>query len=84
MLLRVLGFTTMLVGSLRALGERRVKKLIAYSTLSQIGLGVMVYGLGEFNSSYYNLIAHGLAKSLLFMQVGVLIHGGINQQSVGK
>lgn len=83
-LLMSLGLVTMLAGRLRALGERRVKKLVAYSTLSQVGLGVIVFGLGEFQVSYCNLIAHGLAKRLLFMQVGVLIHGATNQQAFGK
>lgn len=64
-----------------AFTERSVKKIVAYSTISQIGLGVMVYGLGFFYLGYLNLIAHGLAKSLLFIQIGYLIHLNYNQQN---
>ena len=78
------GFFTMLLGSLMALSEKRVKKLVAYRTLSQIGLGIIVYGLGQFYIGYYNLITHGFAKSLLFIQVGYLIHVGTNQQNWRK
>jgi NADH:ubiquinone oxidoreductase subunit 5 (subunit L)/multisubunit Na+/H+ antiporter MnhA subunit len=75
------GFITMLLGRLIALSEKRVKKLVAYRTLSQIGLGIMVYGLGQFYMGYYNLISHGFAKRLLFIQVGYLIHVSSNQQN---
>jgi NADH:ubiquinone oxidoreductase subunit 5 (subunit L)/multisubunit Na+/H+ antiporter MnhA subunit len=75
------GFITMLLGSLMALSEKRVKKLVAYRTLSQMGLGMMTYGLGQFYMGYYNLISHGFAKSLLFIQVGYLIHVSSNQQN---
>jgi NADH:ubiquinone oxidoreductase subunit 5 (subunit L)/multisubunit Na+/H+ antiporter MnhA subunit len=75
------GFITMLLGRLIALSEKRVKKLVAYRTLSQMGLGIMVYGLGQFYIGYYNLISHGFAKRLLFMQVGYLIHVSSNQQN---
>lgn len=78
------GLVTMLVGRLSALGEVRVKKLVAYRTLSQIGLGIITYGLGQFYVGYLNLVAHGFAKRLLFIQVGYLIHNGMNQQEVRK
>jgi len=75
------GFITILLGSLMALSEKSVKKLVAYRTLSQMGLGIIVYGLGQFYIGYYNLISHGFAKRLLFIQVGYLIHVGSNQQN---
>jgi NADH:ubiquinone oxidoreductase subunit 5 (subunit L)/multisubunit Na+/H+ antiporter MnhA subunit len=79
-----IGFITIVVGSLSALMEFRVKKIVAYSTISQMGLGVMVYGIGYLHLGYLNLIAHGLAKSLLFMQIGYLIHINYNQQNYRK
>lgn len=81
-LLTFVGFTTILGGSLAAIFDRNIKKLIAYRTLSQIGLGVITCGLGRLTVGYYNLIAHGFAKSLLFVQAGYLIHCGYNQQNV--
>jgi len=81
-ILRVAGFTTMVAGSLLAFFEMRVKRVVAYRTLSQMGLGVMVYGLGYFHFGLLNLISHGFAKRLLFMQVGYLIHMRHGQQNV--
>lgn len=75
------GFTTMIVGRFLALTEYRVKKLVAYSTLSQMGLGMIVCGIGNFYGGYLNLIAHGFAKSLLFIQVGYVIHCSANNQN---
>lgn len=67
-----------------ALFETRVKKLVAFSTLSQMGLGIIAYGFGNFYAGFINLIAHGLAKRLLFIQVGYLIHLNISQQNTRK
>lgn len=75
------GLLTILGGSISALVERRIKKVVAFSTLSQIGLGIITYGLGGFRVGYYNLVAHGFAKRLLFIQVGYLIHSMYNQQN---
>lgn len=72
----------MVAGRLIALGEGRIKRIIAYRTLSQVGIGAIVYGLGCFTLGYYNLIAHGVAKRLLFLQVGYLIHCRYSQQGV--
>lgn len=71
-------------GSLIALGEFRVKKLVAYSTLSQIGIATMTFGLGQLTVGYYHLISHGFLKALLFIGVGTLIHSGYGQQEVRK
>ena len=65
-----------------ALNEQSGKKLVAYSTLSQIGIGIMVYGLGFLHAGYVNLISHGLAKSILFMVVGYAIHSSWNSQDI--
>jgi NADH:ubiquinone oxidoreductase subunit 5 (subunit L)/multisubunit Na+/H+ antiporter MnhA subunit len=77
----IAGFGTILGGRLIALTERRVKKVVAFSTLSQIGLATITYGLGGFYVGYCNLLAHGLAKRLLFLQVGYFIHVRYRQQN---
>ena len=73
------GFFTIVAGRLAGLVETSVKKLIAYSTISQMGLRVMALGLGGAKVRYILLIAHGFAKRLLFMQIGYLIHLAQNQ-----
>jgi len=81
-IMSTLGFMTMVCGSLLALLEARVKRVVAYSTLSQMGLRMMEYGLGSLHFGLLNLISHGFAKRLLFMQVGYLIHMRGGQQNV--
>lgn len=76
------GWGTILVGRLIALNEQSGKKLVAYRTLSQIGIGIIVYGLGYLHAGYVNLIRHGLAKSLLFIVVGFSIHSSWNRQDI--
>lgn len=73
-ILVTIGAFTMLIGRVIRFMERRVKKVVAFSTLSQIGLATIVFGLGNFHVGLINLISHGFAKRLLFIQVGYLIH----------
>lgn len=80
----VLGYTTMLFGSMLALFEINMKKLVAFSTLSQIGVAIIVCGCGTFVNSVVGLLTHGLAKCLLFLQVGYLIHVNSGQQFYSK
>lgn len=75
---------TLIFGSLSAILEKSIKKVVAYSTLSQMGLACIVYGFGLFNFGFLNLISHGFAKSLLFIQVGYMIHLKMNQQEMRK
>jgi len=84
LVLLVVGSLTMLAGSLLALVETSVKKVVAYSTLSQIGLGTTILGLGCVYAGIVNLVSHGLAKRLLFIQVGYLIHLRMGQQNVRR
>jgi len=74
----------MVVGRVLALNEIRVKKVVAYRTLSQIGLGIIVYGRGFLYLGFINLICHGFAKRLLFMCVGYVMHIKFNQQNTRK
>jgi len=78
----VRGTVTMVVGSCCALFEVRIKKVVAYSTLSQMGLGILTFGLGNFYVGLLNLVSHGFAKRLLFIQIGYLIHINSGQQNV--
>jgi NADH-ubiquinone oxidoreductase chain 5 len=82
LLILIAGFLTITYGSVFALVENSVKRTVAYSTLSQMGLSIIVVGLGSHYVGLVSLISHGLAKSLLFIQVGYLIHRGVNQQGV--
>lgn len=80
----VFGCFTIIIGSVSALFEFSIKKIVAYRTLSQMGLSIISYGLGGFYLGFMNLVAHGFAKSLLFMQVGYIIHLNYSQQNFRK
>ncbi|GIU95372.1 MAG: Na(+)/H(+) antiporter subunit A [Gaiellaceae bacterium] len=71
----VVGFASMFVGGIVALTRDRLKQLLAYSTVSQYGYVVVLYGLGDtvgvVGASFY-VIAHALAKSALFLTAGAV------------
>jgi len=78
--LTVLGCLTILVGGLAATQSRDVKKLVALSTLSQLGLMMYTVGSGSLRLALYHLLNHAFFKSLLFLAVGVLIHTNFGAQ----
>jgi NADH-quinone oxidoreductase subunit L len=69
----IVGATTSLIGALNALRENDLKKLLAWSTLSQLGLMIMVAGNSGFSSSFLHLITHAVFKAGLFLVAGILI-----------
>jgi NADH-ubiquinone oxidoreductase chain 5 len=68
------GVLTMFISGLGANFEIDLKKIIALSTLSQLGLIIISLGLGFFEYSFLHLITHAIFKSLLFLCAGVFIH----------
>jgi len=67
-------FTSIFAASL-ALVENDIKRILAYSTLSQLGYMVMALGLGGYTAGMYHLSTHAFFKALLFMGAGCVIHG---------
>nr|BAV81434.1 NADH dehydrogenase subunit 5 [Parascaris equorum] len=76
----VVGIFTMLFSSVAALVEEDLKKVVALSTLSQMGFSMLTVGIGLSFVSFVHLLSHALFKSCLFMQVGYLIHCSLGQQ----
>uniref|UniRef100_UPI0030DF1D34 NADH dehydrogenase subunit 5 n=1 Tax=Porrocaecum reticulatum TaxID=2161849 RepID=UPI0030DF1D34 len=76
----IVGVFTMFFSSLAALVEEDLKKVVALSTLSQMGFSMFTVGLGLSFVSFVHLLSHALFKSCLFMQVGYLIHCSLGQQ----
>ncbi|MCW2287538.1 multisubunit sodium/proton antiporter MrpA subunit /multisubunit sodium/proton antiporter MrpB subunit [Leucobacter luti] len=73
----ILGAITMLNGGIRALKQYDIKLIVAHGTVSQLGLLVMVFGVGDPRASFAGLallFAHALAKAPLFLAVGVIDH----------
>ena len=69
----VVGGLTMVVGATIALTQTDIKRVVAYSTLSQLGYMVMACGLGGYVEGIYHLLTHGAFKALLFLGCGSVI-----------
>jgi NADH-quinone oxidoreductase subunit L len=70
-----IGVITALMASLIALGQFDIKRILAYSTVSQLGLMMVSLGVGGVAAGIMHLIAHGFFKALLFLGAGSVIHG---------
>nr|YP_009971702.1 NADH dehydrogenase subunit 5 [Palaestes abruptus]QNG56282.1 NADH dehydrogenase subunit 5 [Palaestes abruptus]QNG56412.1 NADH dehydrogenase subunit 5 [Palaestes abruptus] len=81
-LLLILGCLTMFMSGLGANFEFDLKKIIALSTLSQLGLMMSILGLGEYYLAFFHLLIHALFKALLFMCAGNMIHNLNNCQDI--
>nr|YP_009127939.1 NADH dehydrogenase subunit 5 [Gongylonema pulchrum]AIY56393.1 NADH dehydrogenase subunit 5 [Gongylonema pulchrum] len=75
-----IGFFTMVFASVCALVEEDAKKIVALSTMSQMGFCFLAIGCGLHYVSYIHMISHSFFKSLLFMQMGYLIFMNMGQQ----
>lgn len=74
------GVFTMFFSRVSALAEEDLKKVVALSTLSQMGFCMVTIGLGLSFVSFIHMVRHALFKSCLFMQVGYIIHCSFGQQ----
>lgn len=72
--LALLGLITMLIARIRANLEYDLKKIIALSTLRQLGIIVVILRLGEPELAFFHLLVHAVFKALLFMCAGLIIH----------
>ena len=70
----LIGTITMLLGAYRAIFQTDIKKLLAYSTISQLGLMVMGMGVGAREASLFHLLTHAFFKAGLFLCAGAVIH----------
>lgn len=81
-ILMILSVLTIFISGLMANFEFDLKKIIALSTLRQLGLIMMILRVGLPILSYYHLLTHAIFKSLLFIRAGVIIHRIINNQDI--
>ena len=78
----VTGGATMLLGATIALTQTDIKRVVAYSTVSQLGYMVMACGLGAYASGMYHLLTHGAFKALLFLGCGSVIIALHHEQDI--
>jgi len=80
----LVGSITALFGSSTGTAQTDIKKIIAFSTCSQLGYMVSACGLGYFNFAFFHLVTHAFFKSLLFLSAGVIIHTLRGEQDIRK
>ncbi len=78
------GALTLLVAGLIALVQTDIKRVIAYSTMSQIGYMFMGAGVGAYSNGMFHLMTHAFFKALLFMTAGLAIHALAGEQDIRK
>ncbi len=78
------GALTLLVAGLIALVQTDIKRVIAYSTMSQIGYMFLGVGVGGYANGMFHLMTHAFFKALLFMTAGLAIHALANEQDIRK
>jgi NADH-quinone oxidoreductase subunit L len=78
------GALTLLVAGLIALVQTDIKRVIAYSTMSQIGYMFVGVGVGAYSSGMFHLLTHAFFKALLFMTAGLAIHALAGEQDLRK
>jgi len=79
-----IGAITALFGSLVAVAQFDIKRILAYSTVSQLGYMMMGLGVGGVPVGMFHLITHAFFKSLLFLGAGSVIHGSNGEQDIRK
>src|ERR1700753_218744 len=79
-----LGAITTMSSSLIGFFQQDIKKIIAYSTMSQLGMMVIAIGLSSYNIALFHLINHAFYKALLFLGAGSIIHAMYDNQDLRK
>ena len=80
----LLGLATLLVAGVVALVQWDIKRVIAYSTMSQIGYMFLGAGVGAYGFAMFHLVTHAFFKALLFLTAGIVIHHLSGEQDIRK
>ena len=78
------GALTALFAATLAVGQRDIKKVLAYSTISQLGYMIMAVGLTALTAGVFHLMTHAFFKALLFLAAGSVIHAMSSEQDMWK
>jgi NADH-quinone oxidoreductase subunit L len=78
------GILTSLLGATIALTQNDIKKVLAYSTVSQLGLMFVALGMGAYSTAVFHVITHAFFKALLFLGSGSVIHGMSGEQDIRR
>ncbi|MFD0999366.1 NADH-quinone oxidoreductase subunit L [Ohtaekwangia kribbensis] len=81
-LIVIVGLATALFAATIAVAQNDIKKVLAYSTVSQLGLMFLALGLGAFTSGIFHMATHAFFKALLFLGAGSVIHALSGEQDI--
>lgn len=79
-----IGAVTAFVAASIAIGQNDIKRVLAFSTVSQLGFMVAAAGMGAYVAAIFHLLTHGVFKALLFLAAGSVIHGTHETQDMRK
>ncbi|MBL7765551.1 MAG: NADH-quinone oxidoreductase subunit L [Chitinophagaceae bacterium] len=80
----IIGLATALIAATIATQQNDIKKVLAYSTVSQLGFMFMALGVGAYVAAIFHVITHAFFKALLFLGSGSVIHGMGGEQDIRK
>jgi NADH-quinone oxidoreductase subunit L len=80
----IVGLCTVLFAASIGLKQNDIKKVLAYSTVSQLGYMFFALGLGAYSAAYFHLFTHAFFKALLFLGSGSVIHAMSGEQDIRK
>ncbi|MBC7460637.1 MAG: NADH-quinone oxidoreductase subunit L, partial [Thermoleophilia bacterium] len=83
-LIVVIGGLTLLMAGFTALAQTDIKRVIAYSTMSQIGYMFVAAGIGAYQAAMFHLMTHAFFKALLFLGAGMVIHALADEQDIRR
>ena len=80
----ITGLATSIFAATIGLKQNDIKKVLAYSTVSQLGLMFFGIGVGSYEGGFFHLVTHAFFKALLFLAAGSVIHGLSGEQDIRK
>lgn len=83
-IIAIVGLTTACFAALIALTQTDIKKVLAYSTVSQLGYMFLGLGVGAYTGSFFHVLTHAFFKALLFLGAGSVIHAMSGEQDMRK
>ena len=78
----IIGLATLLMAAVIAVSQTDIKKVLAYSTVSQLGYMFLGLGVGAYTGAFFHVITHAFFKALLFLGAGSVIHAMSNEQDM--
>jgi NADH-quinone oxidoreductase subunit L len=80
----IVGIATSLFAAIIGLRQNDIKKVLAYSTVSQLGFIFLALGVGAYTNAMFHLMTHAFFKALLFLAAGSVLHGLHHEQDIRK